>query len=352
MNSILDLNLAEVEQLLTDMGQPPYRARQILSWIYGKHVLQWERMSNLPLTLRESLASQWAIMTSRTEEVQKSSDGTVKILIRLHDAHAVESVFIPEGDRSSVCLSTQVGCPVGCSFCASGKGGLKRNLTSGEILEQILHLFSVLPAEAAIRNVVLMGIGEPMRNYDNVMRAIRTMNAPWGFEIGARRITISTIGDLKGIERFSGEGLQVNLAISLHGPDDRTRAKILPARKVPPVAKLVEAAKSYFARTRRRVSFEYVLVEGINSSLPHARSLAQLLGGFPCFVNLIRLNPVEGVPLKSPDEWRVRAFLQELERLGIPAAIRARRGSDVSAACGQLAGESRPPQNVPPSPVR
>jgi 23S rRNA (adenine2503-C2)-methyltransferase len=215
---------------------------------------------------------------------------------------------------------------------------LTRNLSSGEILEQILHIFSVLLSSETIRNVVLMGMGEPMRNYDSVMRAIQAMNAPWGFGIGARRITVSTIGDIKGIEQLARQKLQVNLAISLHGPDDQTRRKIVPAKKVSPVLSVVEAARNYFAETRRKVTFEYVLIDGINTSVRQARKLAQMLRGFPCFVNLIPLNPIDGLSLKSPDKQSTRRFLFELERLGIKAAIRASRGSDISAACGQLAG--------------
>jgi 23S rRNA (adenine2503-C2)-methyltransferase len=234
-----------------------------------------------------------------------------------------------------------VGCPIGCFFCASGRGGLLRNLSPGEILEQVLHIFSAIPSGQTIRNVVLMGMGEPMRNYDNALRAVRTMNAPWGFGIGARRITISTVGDVRGIERLSEENLQVNLAISLHAADDATRAKIIPGKKMPPVSSVVEAARNYFAKTHRKVTFEYVLIEGVNSSVLEARKLARLLRGFPCFVNLIPLNPVEGLPYSRPDKKVVRAFLSQLEQFGIPAAIRASRGADISAACGQLAGRRK-----------
>ncbi len=335
------MNLAEVEEFFAEVGEPKYRAAQVFSWIYDKHVAEWGGMSNLSLRLRETLASQWAIVTSHLEEVRESHDGTTKLLIRLSDGQAVESVLIPEEGRNTVCLSTQVGCSIRCSFCASGKGGLKRNLSSGEILEELLHIFSTLPPGAPIRNVVLMGMGEPMMNYDNVMRAVRAMNAAWGFQIGARRITISTVGVISGIKRLAKEGIQVNLAVSLHGADDRTRRRIVPATRIASVASIVEAARDYFGETRRRVSFEYVVIDGVNSSLRQARKLAELLRGFPCFVNLIPLNPVDGIPLRPPDECRVRAFLREMEREGISAAIRAQRGDDISAACGQLAGEIR-----------
>jgi len=348
---ILDLTLAEMEQVLAGMGQPKYRAKQVFSWIFDRHVLDWENMSNLPLNLREQLASEWAITTSRVEKTQTSCDGTTKLLIRLHDDNAVEAVLIPEERRNTVCLSTQVGCPIGCSFCASGKGGLKRNLSTGEILQQILHIFSLLPPAGDIRNVVLMGMGEPMKNYDNVIRSVRAMNAPWGFGIGARSITISTVGDIPAIERLAREGLQVNLAISLHGADDTTRSKIIPAAKMTPVTSLVEAARSYFADTDRKVTFEYVMVDGINCSIHQAQKLARLLRGFPCYVNLIPMNPVAGTPLRPPDKERIRVFLHELESMGVPAAIRASRGTDISAACGQLAGETvrrKPRREVPP----
>lgn len=339
--SFLALTLAEAEQLFEDMGQPKYRASQALSWIFKKHVVRWQEMSNLPAPLREQLAAKWNILTSRVETVQKSADGTAKLLVKLHDGREIECVCIPEEKWNTVCLSTQVGCPIGCFFCASGKGGLLRNLGDHEILEQIFHIFLAIPPGETIRNVVLMGMGEPMRNYDNVLRAVRAMNAPWGFGIGARRITISTVGDVRGIERLSEENLQVNLAISLHAADDATRARIIPGKKMPPVSSVVEAARNYFAKTHRKVTFEYVLIDGVNSSALEARKLARLLRGFPCFVNLIPLNPVEGMPWKPPDYKAVRGFLSQLERSGIPAAIRGSRGGDIAAACGQLAGRRK-----------
>lgn len=343
--SFLDLTLVEGEQLFEETGQPKYRASQVFSWIFKKHVVRWEEMTNLPAPLRERLAAEWNILTSRIEIVQKSADGTTKLLVKLHDGRAVECVCIPEEKWNTVCLSTQVGCPVGCFFCASGRGGLLRNLAVHEILEQILHIFSAIPPGEAIRNVVLMGMGEPMRNYDNALRAVRSMNAPWGFGIGARRITISTVGDVRGIQRLSEENLQVNLAISLHAADDATRAKIIPGKRMPPVSSVVEAARNYFAKTHRKVTFEYVLIDGVNSSALEARKLARLLRGFPCFVNLIPLNPVQGLPYESPDKKTVREFLSQLERSGIPAAVRGSRGGDIAAACGQLAGRRKQTAN-------
>lgn len=343
--SFLALTLAEAGQLFADRGEPKYRASQVFSWIFKKHVVRWEEMTNLPGPLREKLAGEWSILTSRIETVQKSADGTTKLLVKLHDGRAVECVCIPEEKWNTVCLSTQVGCPVGCLFCASGRGGLLRNLAAHEILEQILHILSAIPPGETIRNVVLMGMGEPMRNYDNVLRAVRTMNAASGFGVGARRITISTVGDVRGIARLSEENLQVNLAISLHAADDATRAKIIPGKTMPPVSSVVEAARNYFAKTHRKVTFEYVLIDGVNSSVLEARKLARLLRGFPCFVNLIPLNPVEGLPWNPPVNKAVRAFLSQLERSGIPAAIRGSRGSDIAAACGQLAGKRKQTAN-------
>lgn len=339
--SFLDFTLAEAEQLFADRGEPKYRASQVFSWIYKKRVVRWEDMTNLPAPLRERLLSEWNLLTSRVETIQKSADGTVKLLVKLHDGRAIECVFIPEGKWNTVCLSTQVGCSVGCLFCASAGGGLVRNLFAGEILEQLLHIFSAIRPEETIRNVVLMGMGEPMRNYDSVLVAVRSMNAPWGFGIGARRITISTVGDVRGIARLSEESLQVNLAISLHAADDVTRAKIVPGKNTPPVSSVVEAARNYFAKTHRKVTFEYVLIDGVNSSALEARKLARLLRGFPCFVNLIPLNPVQGLPWNPPANKSVCAFLSQLERSGIPAAIRGSRGGDIAAACGQLAGRRK-----------
>ncbi len=348
--SVLDLNVEEARKLFADMGEPPYRASQLFSWVFGKHVVEWGAMSNFPLKLREQLAREWAILTSRVERVQESRDRTAKLLVRLCDGEGVETVCIPEKTWSTICLSTQVGCPIGCAFCASGKGGLKRNLRSGEILEQILQTVSMVPPGKTVRNVVFMGMGEPLRNYDAVLRAVRAINAPWGFGIGARRITISTIGDIKGIERLSKEPLQVNLAISLHGPDDQTRGKIVPSPKVASVALVVKAARNYFAETGRKVTFEYVLIGGVNDSVQQAKKLALLVRGFPCFVNLIPLNSVDSVSLRSPDRRSTLRFLHELERIGVPAAIRQSRGNDISAACGQLAGRRNERSTKAPRP--
>ena len=336
--ALLDLDLEQFEDLLKEAGIGRYRARQVFKWIFSKGTSDFSRMTDLPSALREQLSSGFRILSSEIQRARKSRDGTTKLLLKLHDSRRVEAVCIPEGKSATACISSQVGCPVRCVFCASGTSGFTRDLSSGEILEELLHLAAVPPRR--IDHVVFMGTGEPLRNLDNVTRAIRFITARYGFGLSARRITVSTVGDIAGIRRLASIAPEVNLAISLHAPDDETRRKLVPGMRNVPVSRIVGAARAHFIETGRRVSFEYVLVRDINDSREHARELAQLLRRFPVFVNLIPLNPVPGRKLEPPPPARVKQFLSVLRTRQIPAAARRRRGADIEAACGQLSAKT------------
>ena len=335
LTAVLDLSPDELERHMQEAGAGRYRARQVLTWIYHRHVTEFERMTDLPAPLRQKLAASCTVLTSSTRDVRRSRDGTAKILLGFPDGASVETVHIPEAGSGTVCLSTQVGCAVRCVFCASGARGFTRDLSTGEILEQMLGATS-LPRRRT-DHVVFMGMGEPMANLDSVLKAIRVLKSKRGFGLSARRITVSTVGVIAGMRRLAAEEPGVNLAISLHAPDDATRRKLVPGMKNVPVRRLVAAARDHSSTTGRRVSFEYVLVDGINDSAEQARDLVKRLRSFPVFVNLIPLNPVPGTRLAPPPLRRVRQFEAELRTGHIPAAVRKRRGTDIEAACGQLA---------------
>jgi len=254
----------------------------------------------------------------------------------LSDENVIECVLLREGRKITACVSTQVGCAMACRFCASGLLGLERNLTVGEIVEQALHIKNHLRHDEHLTNIVFMGIGEPLKNYDNVVKAVRIMNAEWGLGIGARHITISTVGIIDGMRRLAQEGIQVNLAISLHAPSDITRAKIIPSNKKIGINNIVAAAREYFKTTRRDISFEYILIDGVNASKQDAESLARLLKGVQCNVNLLPVNPVEEFHLKPPLQETIEMFCKILEKHGLVVTLRKKKGDNISAACGQL----------------
>jgi 23S rRNA (adenine2503-C2)-methyltransferase len=272
-------------------------------------------------------------------ETSSASGLTRKVLFGLPDGEAIESVLMLYEGRQTVCLSTQVGCPVGCPFCATGQGGFVRNLTSGEIVEQVLHFARELRDEGKrVSNVVFMGMGEPLLNYDATWQAVETLTDSRGYNLGARHLTISTAGVIPGIQRLAGEGLQVGLAVSLHAPRDDLRRTLVPLARRYPLSELLSACRSYVEQTGRRVTFEYALLDDVNDSLQQARQLAHLLSGLLCHVNLLPLNPVADCPWRPSPEERVLAFDRELRRLGIGSTIRQRRGLDIDAGCGQLRG--------------
>ncbi|MGQ9754167.1 MAG: 23S rRNA (adenine(2503)-C(2))-methyltransferase RlmN, partial [Thermaceae bacterium] len=315
-----------------------FRRRQLAHWIWARGARSFWEMTDLPKALRAELEERYTLSAFQLVEAYPSQDGSVKYLFTLWDGQKTEAVYMPYKNRKTVCLSSMVGCPAGCTFCATGALGFGRNLTAGEILDQlraIAYHQGISPRE--IRNVVLMGMGEPLLNLDNVLKAARIFLHPEGLALSPRRVTLSTVGIPKGIRRLTQEGLGLRLALSLHAPDDETRRKIIPTAHRYPVAEIMEAVRAYYAETGRRVTFEYTLLKGINDHLWQARALAGLFKGISAHVNLIPFNPWPKAPVEGTPKKDILAFAEELKRLGVPTSIRFSRGQDVGAACGQLA---------------
>ena len=362
MLNLYNLALPDLEGLLHSWGQPTYRARQIYRQLYFHFVTDPLAMTDLPLELRERLAAETRIGTLQQMRIQTADEGlTRKALFQLPSGEVVESVLMVYPDRATACVSTQAGCAMGCVFCATGRLGLLQNLTPGQIVEQALWAarelkglrtegqglrrspheknHSVLgPQSSSLTNVVFMGMGEPFANYDRWWQSVERLHDPRGFNLGARGLTVSTVGLVPGIRRLAGEALPINLAISLHSPDDALRSEMMPINRRYPIAALLDATRDYIAQTRRRVSFEYVLLQGKNDRPEQAIALADLLQGMLCHVNLIPWNPVPGTPLGRSDRARVLRFQQELVDRGIACTVRVERGMSIAAACGQLAG--------------
>lgn len=324
--------------LFAARGLPAYRARQVREAVFRRNARSFEEMTVLPRALRAELAAEFRVFTSAVETVRRSRDGTVKLLLLMEDGQRVETVLIPEGRRVTACVSTEVGCPVKCVFCASGLEGLVRPLGAHEIVEQVLHGRRLLADDGspALSNLVLMGMGEPLLNYDATAAALRALRDPEGIALGARRITLSTVGIVEGMERLAGEGHAINLAVSLHAPDDPTRTRIVPLNARYGVARVVDAARRYARDTKRDVTFEYVLLAGVNDSAEQAALLADQAAGAHVNVNLIPFNRVEGLPYRPPTAESVEAFAAVLRARGVPVHVRRRRGDDIDAACGQL----------------
>ncbi len=334
MKHLLNLTLQEFIAELGAMGQQSYRAKQIADWVWHKCVCDFRQMSNLSPRLRDELSKAFCILTGKVVQESRGDDGVVKLLISFPDQQCVECVLIPDGQRRTACLSTQVGCAMGCVFCASGLGGLSRNLTTGEIIEQIFHLQTV--CQGRISNVVFMGMGEPLANYAASVSAIRAITDPERLGISARRVTLSTIGLPELIHRLSAEDLPITLAISLHGPTDQLRRKLIPVAGNTSIEDLIRVGQEFFASRGRELTLEYLLLDGVNDSVQCAREVAQLAGRLRCNVNLIRFNSVEGLNFRRPSEQAVRAFREVLVQSGVNVHIRVSRGSKVHAACGQL----------------
>lgn len=325
------------EEIAEQLQLEPYRGRQIFRWLHAKRIFDIQKMTDLSKELRSELADKAIFCQTELVHVQESSSsGTKKILLRLRDNQTIESVLIPHSRRVTFCLSTQVGCPLKCAFCATGKAGFKRNLNAGEIVEQVLHLLSLVELGDQTPNIVYMGMGEPFWNYDEVVRSIKLIMHPSGINIGARKITVSTAGDVKGILRFTDEDWQVRLSISLHAADDTLRSRLVPLNRKYPLDKLAEALHTYQQKTQRMITFEYVLLAGVNDSLRHAQELLDYAKQFKCSVNLIAWNPVPDLPFKSPKQEACEQFLQFLTQNGLNATLRKERGQDIHAACGQL----------------
>jgi 23S rRNA (adenine2503-C2)-methyltransferase len=333
--SILDLSLPDLEQRLTSWGQPAYRARQVWQALYQRGIDDPSGATELPKPLRARLAEAYAFRTLTEADLQVSQDGrATKYKLLAADGNAVEAVLMTYDRRRTACISTQAGCAMDCAFCATGQMGFARNLTSGEILEQFLRLSRPAP----LTNLVLMGMGEPFHNYPASLAAVDRLINPDGAGFGARRITISTVGILPGMRRFTEERRQVNLAVSLHAATDELRTRLVPVNRRYPLADLLAACRAYVEATRRRITFEWALIAEVNDTLDQARHLARLVAGLRCHVNLIPLNPTRGFDGAAPDPARARAFLDVLTGEGISCTLRMRRGIDIQAGCGQLAG--------------
>ncbi len=334
--NIADLSKGELETELKKIGEKPYRSRQIFRWLYRVGVRSFDEMADIPLELREKLKSKFHITRLVVLDSKCSSlDKTTKYLFRLEDSNTIESVFIPELNRNTICLSSQVGCKYACSFCASAPFGFVRNLRPSEIIGEVLFLKTKNPQER-ITNLVFMGIGEPLDNYNNVMKAIRIFNDKDAFNVGARKITISTCGIIPGIERLKDEGLQIELSVSLHSADDEVRSKLVPINKKYPLRDLIGACRDYIDKTGRVITFEYVLIKGMNSSREDARRLARLLKGLKCKVNTISYNQIAAKDYEKPSNNDIRIFVKTLKDEGASAVNRKSKGEDIDAGCGQL----------------
>ena len=328
--SLLDMTFDELASAVAEMGEPSYRAGQLADWVYGKGITDPAGMSNLPRRLLDA----FDILTSQVSKCQVSKDGTSKLLIALADGQHVETVLIPDRRRATACLSSQVGCAMRCSFCASGVGGLKRNCGSGEMLQQILHLQKT--CRTKVTNVVFMGMGEPLANYDQTVKAMKALTDPKRFGISARKITISTIGLPDKIRRLAKLREPFTLAISLHAPNDQLRARLIPEASSVPMRQIVSAASEFYESRHREITLEYLLLGGVNDSLDCADELAEIGGKLRCNVNLIPYNPVLELPYHRPSPIAVKAFADRLSKRGVNANIRRPRGLDIAAACGQL----------------
>lgn len=336
MQDIKELDLKELEDKLFSWGLPKYHAKQIFNWIYQKGAFDFSSMSNLPLALRKKLTAEFYILGLALADMQISCDGTTKFLFELKDKSLIEAVNIPAAKRVTGCISSQAGCKFSCQFCASGLKGFKRNLTVGEILDEALYLKNNA-RQAELTHIVFMGTGEPLDNYENVLKAIRIINSPDALNIGARRITISTSGIIPGIERLAGEDLQIELSVSLHAADDKTRSQLMPVNKKYPLADLIKCCHDYIAKTNRQITFEYILIKGLNSNLTSAQNLVKLLKDLRLAkVNLIPANPIPELKIAPPSKAEISAFKECLFKSGINVTLRQERGKDIEAACGQL----------------
>jgi len=311
-----------------------------MRWLYQEGIHSFDGMTNLSKKFRQELSQVSFISTLPPVHREQSTDGTQKFLFQLEDGNRIESVLIPDKARLTLCLSTQVGCALGCQFCLTGKMGRKRDLTVSEILNQILSVRNMLPGKTSITNIVLMGMGEPLANYKNVMKAIELMVYPDAFKFSSRRVTLSTVGLLPELEQLAKEKILFRLAISLNASDEESRSQLMPINRRYPLRKVLEICRNFSTRPRTRITFEYVMVEGMNDSPRDAKRLIKILKGIPSKVNLIPLNEAAGIPFKRPSEEKVRRFQEILMNDGMTAIVRASKGADISAACGQLQGKS------------
>jgi 23S rRNA (adenine2503-C2)-methyltransferase len=336
MRHILDATPDQLTEWLKSHSHPGYRAAQIRKWIFEKRVGDFAEMSDLPKKLREQLAADWQLWTGDIVRHQQAPDGTEKLLLQWPDGGRIECVLLRDGDRRSICISTQVGCAMGCVFCASGLDGVDRNLTIGEIVEQMLRLQRLLPSEERLGYIVVMGMGEPLANLDNLMPALDIASSDSGLGIGHRRITISTVGLPKQLDRLSETDPRYHLAVSLHAPNNELRTKIVPVNKAIGIDEVLAAADRYFDKSGRRLTFEYVLLAELNDQPEHARQLVQILRNRTALLNVIPYNPVAGLPYQTPSANAIRRFRDILLEGGVNVKFRQKKGGEIDAACGQL----------------
>lgn len=343
MINFCELNLDQLKAWLKESEEKEYHARQIFEWVYQRGVIDWDKMSNLAKSLRAKLAASFRLPGLEFMQVKESNDQeTFKFLWKLSEGSMVESVLICSSARRTVCVSSQVGCPAKCAFCASGKMGFTRNLRPHEIIEQVLLINQWLMAKGErVSHIVYMGMGEPFKNYDAVIQSIRCLCDPETFNISQRRITVSTVGVIEGIKRLTQESLAINLVLSLHAPNQRIRQKIIPYARKYPLDLLMEAMDEYSAKTKRDITYEYTLMSGINDDPDHAFELSHLLKGRQCTVNLIPYNPVPGLKLSRPDKKTIKDFRSVLYGNKIVNTCRYTKGDDIAAACGQLAMQQK-----------
>ena len=333
---LAELERPALENALEAQGEPRFRAQQIYRWIYQRGVSDPSAMTDLPRELRDRLGEQFSISTPALVERERSTDGTEKFVLRLADGKQIESVFIPDTPGMTFCISTQVGCAMGCGFCLTGKMGLVRNLTAGEIAGQVRVLAAATDLLDHPFNIVLMGMGEPLHNYDHTMKALRMLNNEHGLAVSPRRVTLSTVGVVPGLQRLAHEPLMPNLAISLHATTDEQRTELVPPNRKWPLAEILETCRRFPLKKRSRITFEYVLLAGVNDTPEDARRLARLLSGIKAKVNLIPLNPAPGIAYERPSDERVDRFAQVLADRYLTVSVRKSRGQDIRAACGQL----------------
>jgi 23S rRNA (adenine2503-C2)-methyltransferase len=345
---LLDLTSIELERLFTGWGEPAYRVDQVERWLYKRHITDTAQMTSLPKSLRERLADECIINPLRVVTSIDSADShTRKTLFALADGREVEAVLMRYNRRQTLCISTQAGCAMACPFCATGQMGFFRNLTAGEIVAQVLYFARELDLLGKrVSNIVFMGMGEPLANYAATWQAIRRLNSPQGFNLGARQMTVSTVGLVPAIRRMSKEPEQIGLAVSLHAPTDDLRNIIVPVNRRYPLGMLIQAVRDYIVTTHRRVTFEYALMDKLNDGDFHAKQLSDLVQGLLCHINLIPLNPTPDSPWSGSPDDRVYAFRDKVRAAGISTTVRARRGIDIAAGCGQLHNAHRRPQTA------
>jgi 23S rRNA (adenine2503-C2)-methyltransferase len=339
---LTNLSLSQLTDILVEFGLPKYRATQIFAWLYRPHISDFSQMTDLPKELREALAAEMSFEWPPIAAIERSRDGTVKYGFKLKDDDFVEAVLIPEETRSTLCVSSQAGCAMGCEFCLTGGMGFKRNLTPGEIVGQVVRvrdwIHDMDDPVPELNNLVFMGMGEPLANFDNLLIALDILTEQRGLDFSERRITVSTCGLVPKIIEL-GEKTKVNLAVSLHSVNDSIRSKFMPINKKYPVAELLEACRNFPMPKRKRIMFEYILIKGINDSVADAQMLAAKLKGIPCKINLLPFNESKDVSFRKPSDDQIEQFQKTLWKAGYTVLVRSSRGADISAACGQLAGK-------------